>query len=106
MSDDTVRVLTRARELVDTEDKWSPKGPGTAIRSGDDGSRCALFAIQHAAARLGTKWEEALNIFRDQAWAGRSERLFVATWNDEKGRTHAEVLACFDKSIRFAETME
>ncbi len=57
---------------------------------------CALGAIEQALSQQGGPWElkyPVVQALRDQIVGG------VVDWNDETGRTQAEVLSVFDRAI-------
>ena len=88
--------LRRARDLLATPETWS---------------RYALYRVRPsgvAAWCIGGALNEACPKFRGSAHAalrkaiGLGKHDDVAVWNDERGRTHAEVLAAFDRAIEEA----
>jgi hypothetical protein len=103
MNNAAIALLERARSLIADEGDWSPHGPGTARRFQDEGTRCALIALQHAwhirDNPLGA-YQQARDAIYDAIglrWDGVIT-LALGRWNDTPGRTHAEVLAAFDKA--------
>ena len=99
-SGDTLAVLARARGLLSDEQRWCkgsfarcwfdipvPAGSPFAQRY------CALGAIMRAGRELGLSTKEACKALEWQTVVP------VADWNDNRLRTHAEVLAAFDAAI-------
>jgi hypothetical protein len=81
-------VLRRARALIDTPEKWCQG----QCELGE--AKCALGAIlgadpNYAAAALALNRVVAPNI---------------PAWNDAPERTHADVMAAFDRAITLAES--
>ena len=98
--DATVAVLVRAREIIADERHWCKRtfastwldlpvhvGSRYALRF------CALGAIKRAGRELGLPFKDA-----SRALEWQTVRP-VADWNDDKVRTHAEVVAAFDAAI-------
>lgn len=86
-------VLRAAKALIDMEEKWI-KG---IMRDGD--ARCAVGAILLAAPTMGG-YVATAKMF---ALAAGAEPGRIAFWNDAPERTHAEVMAAFDRAIQLAE---
>lgn len=84
-------VLRRARALIDSPEKWC-KG---AMRT-EDGRRCIFGAIDDAAGRLA--------IDESHLFSRATGIRNIAEWNNAPERTHAEVLAAFDRAIALAES--
>jgi hypothetical protein len=94
---ETLAVLVRARALLSDERRWCK---GSFARSWLDipvPSRsvfaqryCALGAIMQAGRELGLPTKEACKALEWQTV------IPVADWNDNRLRTHAEVIAVFD----------
>lgn len=104
MKETTAEVLRSARATLSTPKVW-----GKANLNGDlpPGCDCAYTAI-HFEGRYsptGTT-DECLRLFA-KANGIRivpTRPMFgIANWNDAPERTHAEVLAAFDKAIELAE---
>lgn len=103
----TSEILADARKLIEVPDSWQQN----AFFDGEyrqPGCRyCALGAI-HAArgdrSIAEPSWNTESSVLADvidaTSWSEISE------WNDQKGRTHAEVLAAFDKAIEAAKHLE
>ena len=105
MTQDTIKQRLRAaRALIDTPAKWTQ---GVNARDSDglalscfevDGSpsvvsRCAFGALM-GACNLGEVGEIAKHLMRSINYYGG-----ISSWNDEQGRTHAEVMQAFDRAI-------
>lgn len=94
-----VEVLIAARELVSTPDRWTqdvsardhngaecdPDSPAAACF-------CSLTALYKAGGR-NERTEVARGIFM------RAVRQAVSQYNDAPRRTHAQILAAFDRAI-------
>jgi hypothetical protein len=80
----TLDVLLGARKLIEKEENWCP--------GRDHVRRCALLAIADTADAINVSSFEAEATFREVIGSEG-----IAGWNDS--RTHAEVLAVFDKAI-------
>jgi hypothetical protein len=98
--DAAVAVLTRARELVADERRWCKRAFALTwldlpVTVGSRYARrfCALGAIKRAGRELGLPVNEA-----SKALEWQTVRP-VPDWNDDKVRTHAEVVAAFDAAI-------
>ena len=91
MSNPSVRdVLVAARKLIEKPKDWAKAG-----RAQYHGPRCAGYAIDFARGEdLGT---DAFDAFK-RVIGVKSIRQ-VIKWNDAPERTHAEVIAAFDKAI-------
>lgn len=96
---EVAEVLRAARALIDTPDKWCQG------QFHKDGAYCASGAIGVAAGvdiEVGC-W------FCHPAWQALADTVNAAqsggigSWNDRPERTHADVLAAFDRAIATAE---
>jgi hypothetical protein len=97
----TKEVLIRARKLIEDPKRWTQHA---SARTGDgedvlaENPQACQFCLYGALAAV--------------AGYGHEERAFAAMWdslgthpidwNDEPGRSHAEVLAAFDHAIETA----
>lgn len=98
---DTLTVLTEARKLIATPDKWR-QGLPTLDRPGTRPC-CVGQAIERAAGHDPT--------LARTAYAAVEKHIGCSSlvcWQDEPGRTHLEVLAALDAAIavervKFAE---
>lgn len=88
-----VEVLRKARELVSDPAHWCQG----YFRCGE--------AYCSAGALLYTTRDEWLE---DKAYgfmlAATGQSHSISGWNDDENRTHAEVIAAFDRAIALAET--
>lgn len=98
-----VAVLTRARDLISEEQRWCKRAFALTwldipVTTGSRYARrfCALGAIKRAARELRLPADDAQAAFERQT--GHS----VPDWNDDKSRTHTEVVAAFDAAIAFS----
>jgi hypothetical protein len=98
--DAAVAVLSRARDLISDERRWCKRAfaftwldiPVT-VTSRYARRFCALGAIIRAGRELGLPVDAA-----SRALEWQTVRP-VIDWNDDKLRTHAEVVAAFDAAI-------
>ena len=98
-----VAVLTRARDLISAERRWCKRAFAVTwldipVTAGSRYARrfCALGAIKRAARELRLPADGA------QAALERQTGDSVPDWNDDKTRTHSEVVAAFDAAIAFS----
>ena len=96
----TVEVLVVARAKVDTPEKWITN------QYDRDDAYCAVGACMAAAGydmtNLSASYEQSCVKSIALCYLEKVVGHNVVTWNDAKGRTHAEVLAAFDKAIELA----
>lgn len=97
---DAHEVLVRARNLIDDPKDWC----GDAGSSVTRGPRCAVHAIIHAYVGPGavsrpSVLDESLRGFGDVIGNDGAAVPPIVRWNDDTRRTHAEVIAAFDKAI-------
>lgn len=99
-----VETLRKARELLTPEGAWIQ---GTAARAADrqqvepDGSNAVCWCSMGALSASGD-WVRARTLLLRSIGGSRS----LVDWNDAPERTHAEVLAAFDRAIVLAEASE
>jgi hypothetical protein len=96
-------VLREARSLVDAPEKWWQQGGG----HNSDDCTCADLAIQDVAVgsdNVALLWPAEDAFCRAIDLAPGPKAIYV--WNDAPERTHADVLAAFDKAIALAEAEE
>ena len=98
--DAAVAVLSRARDLISDERRWCKRAFAFTwldipVPVGSRYARrfCALGAIIRAGRELGLPVDDA-----SRALEWQTVRP-VMEWNDDKARTHAEVVAAFDAAI-------
>jgi hypothetical protein len=98
--DAAVAVLARAREIISDERRWCKRAFAFTwldipVPVGSRYARrfCALGAIKRAARELGLPVGAA-----SRALEWQTVRP-VADWNDDKVRTHTEVVAAFNAAI-------
>lgn len=91
-----VRILIEARKLLEHPDNWAA---GDDVSFSDARQMCVGLAMQKAYRDSNCREPDIINaamLFeRANDIAGRS----IVDWNDAPGRTHAEVLAAFDRAI-------
>jgi hypothetical protein len=95
-------VLIKARAKIADPAKW-----GKGIRTINGGHRspetcCAAEAIQDVETRTGIRRAAYAAIGR-AIGTERGVTVPIVEWNDAPERTHAEVLAAFDRAIKGAE---
>jgi hypothetical protein len=98
--DAAVAVLSRARELISDERRWCKRAFAFTwldipVPVGSRYARrfCALGAIIRAGRELGLPVDDA-----SRALEWQTVRPVIG-WNDDKVRTHAEVVAAFNAAI-------
>jgi hypothetical protein len=95
-----VEVLIAARELISVPERWT-RGVYSLIDENDEAvCWCGAGAVYAAADRAGCNPEHARCLLNDAVGTG------YIIWNDDPNRTHAEVLAAFDKAIELARAEE
>jgi hypothetical protein len=87
----TADVLRRARALIDSPEKWIKGAYG--LRADDP--HCVYGALDVVAHMRPCRGFE---LFREAVGTRHIE-----AWNDAPERTHAEVMAAFDRAIELAE---
>ena len=103
---DTVAVLTRARALIADKRRWCKRayavgflGIPVSTQSIFVRRYCALGAIRRAGWELGLSVQDAGSVLEWQT------RIPVPNWNDNRRRTHPEVIAEFDAAIAALEAV-
>ena len=98
--DAAVAVLSRARELVSDERRWCKRAFAVTwldvpVHAGSRFARryCALGAIKRAGRELGLPIDDANRALEWQTI------IPVADWNDDRTRTHTEIVIAFDAAI-------
>jgi hypothetical protein len=98
--DDALAVLARARELIADEQHWCQRSFARGwfdmpvpIWSAFVRRYCALGAIMRAGRKLGLPIKEARNALEWQTVRP------IPDWNDDRWRTHRDVIAAFDAAI-------
>lgn len=105
-------TLRRARALIERPEAWTKAadarledGRATLATSPNAVCWCSVGAIEAAVSPGGYRprlYHEATEFFRSAA--GGPPR--ITFWNDAPERTHADVLAAFDRAIEAAEEEE
>lgn len=96
----TREALIAARELIEDPERWTQEesardadGKGVPIGSPEACQWCAMGALSKIAP-------DGLMLSRTRVALLRGTGTYsVSMFNDAPGRTHAEVLAAFDKAI-------
>ena len=98
--DDAIAVLSRARDLISDERRWRKRAFAFTwldipVPVGSRYARrfCALGAIIRAGRELALPVDYASRALECQTMRP------IVDWNDDKVRTHAEVVAAFDAAI-------
>jgi hypothetical protein len=100
------RILRRAKRLLIPSYRWI-QGTFTLmkVRRGKTiQCFCSAGAIEEATAELapvGDDWYKATE-FLQRAINRHSDGYSIASWNDKPRRTHAQVIAMFDRAIAMA----
>jgi hypothetical protein len=98
----TSEVLTAARGLIDTPDKWAQEGGLSEV-----GPLCTAMACTSAAGSLSDSLPAQSVIARAAGLSGDyAATVGLFDWNDAPERTHTEVLAAFDTAISYAQAAE
>lgn len=79
-------VLVAAREMLANPENWIRGRSRSA-----DGKHCMVDALWKASGA-----SEAMATLAEAIGGGS-----ISAWNDAEGRTHAEVMAAFDRAIAF-----
>jgi hypothetical protein len=91
----TREVLIAARKLIERPENWVKEPHGYM-----DSRACVCAEEAIWRANSGAKHEGAVNALKDLV--GDRGPMTIINWNDAPERTHAEVLAAFDKAIEAA----
>ena len=105
----TIRILERAAELV--EQGWTQRTTArTASGNQCDSASpfackwCAVGAIERAGCESRySRTDKAVALVRDAVEPSAFPFQFLSEWNDERGRTQAEVVAAFRRAIELAK---
>ncbi len=95
MNTNVARVLTCAKEVLSKPSVWWQQG--TASR----GTMCVSMAIGYVVVDSDRYLSLAAHAVFAQA-IGLKNTSMIPIWNDAKERTHADVMAAFDKAIALA----
>ena len=111
---ETVEVLRAAKALIDTPGKWAQGVCGRDILGGEIGpddfnggtathavSRCSIAALLSATGGVHDVAGLALVALAHEV--GEEDKRGVIYWNNAPERTHAEVMAAFDRAIAAEE---
>ncbi len=95
-------VLRAARTLIATPERWTKRAyrkdaAGNMCEPEQAVCRCAEGALCDSDG-TDDEWWRAYDVFRDAIGLDS-----IALWNDAPERTHADVLAAFDRAIALAE---
>ena len=100
-------ILTRARELIATPDKWCQGAVGFTFDGieiepcdldfGAEAVRLCAFGAIRAVTRNSYKAQPANRALARAAGCGYGQEAI--DWNNDLTRSHVEVLAAFDRAI-------
>lgn len=91
--------LVKARALIADPAKWG-KGPRGGGYERGPCTFCAAEAIEESSPNLAARNEAYRTL--EKSIGVPTLALTLVEWNDARERTHAEVLAAFDKAIEAA----
>lgn len=96
-----VEVLRTAKRLLADPTHWG-QGSCGSNKTADlpAGTNCVMTAIRAAGIGLDLPRRKATNAF---GAVTTGSRFGITLWNDDKKRTHADVMAAFDRAIAKAE---
>ena len=101
----TLVLLRDAKELISTPDRWVQGTSYIPMKAGVPGRHCMVGAICKAAKPEVNERDFGAVYSLASFFLERStETPHISVWNDTPGRTHAEVMAAFDKAIEIAQT--
>ena len=109
----TVDGLKTARKLIEQgwcQDAYALTADGKEIRGYRDDSSAVAWCVEEAVRRVTLKGP--YTGARPTVWSsmaavtGWAEDVDALNWNDEPGRTKAEVLEAFDQAIARVEKMD
>lgn len=99
----TKEVLIAARAKIAKPEQWTQgyyAKDAAGIEANPFSTEAACYCVLgvlHASAVGGFSFSNAVDAIRDQIDCA------ISTWNDNPSRTHAEVLAVFDRAIEAVE---
>lgn len=98
MNEQLVADLKAARALIDTPEKWIQLSPGGHnYDTKTPGCTCVANAMYFSCGENSVRQNAMLRAF------GFDRLGLIWAWNDAPERTHADVMAAFDKAIEKAE---
>lgn len=103
---DVVDILTRARERINDPAKWHQGSfrDDDGMHSADDCAVCAVGALNWADHGYPEPaWKDTDGFSAAYMVLRNTLTETIPGWNDAPTRTHAEVLAAFDKAIELAK---
>lgn len=93
----TTEILIEAKHLIETPDQWC-QNIGS-ILTVTKTAYCSFAAINVASYNLDKDYCPAAQCYALELLRKAISDVCISKWNDEPTRTHAEVLAAFDKAI-------
>lgn len=102
----TLATLRRARKLLSDESRWTQRVHARDARGRTCDPRSAAAVCWCAVGALCRAKDIPLDIANpalDVLAAVIGPGVHVVDWNDAEGRTHADVLAVFDRAIATLE---
>ena len=94
-----LEILKKARETLSEPDSW---GKGVVWDRSNKNSYCAAQAIGESLSPDFVLYHKACQVFAVSI--PLTEFDAIPDWNDAPERTHAEVLAAFDRAIASLES--
>lgn len=98
---DIVQILTDAKALIDTPEKWTKgwfarSANNRRVRQGSNKACrwCVVGAVGVASGSSGSCAARALAALRECC-----SEDFIADFNDDPATTHADIMALFDRAI-------
>lgn len=102
-------ILVKAKALIDTPEKWikgsnAEDGNGVVVSLEDKRAVCfcTVGAVLRVSEDIGVECA-ALDLLYSFV---KGEYDDIPEWNDTYNRTHAEVMAVFDKAIEISKEMK
>lgn len=95
-------LLRQARARIERPELWCKMTPITATYP--DGATCAMLAIWDL--EVDSELRLHLQDMVRNVIPERQRKQGMFTWNDAPERTHAEVLAAFDRAIALAAAQD
>lgn len=103
----TLQILIEARKLIEKPERWIQHDYARDADGGEvtpDDSDATCFCMLGALARSAHAMEHEAHRLPAALVLSTTVGGRVHHWNDDPDRTHAEVLAAFDRAIARAST--
>lgn len=92
-----VEILIKARALIESEDNWYG-----GLKKFTGGGYCAHTALVAVPEVSQEQLGAAITVLLSAIGADCRTCTAIWNWNDNKIRTHAEVMAAYDRAIALA----